>query len=206
KIRKADFIANPGCYPTAALLALMPLLKAGDFSVKDIIIDAKSGYSGAGRKPADDPFWQELKDNFRAYKVDAHQHTPEINQELSKAAGKKISATFVPHLLPIERGILETIYVRVTGNGLRVTGKNLINLYKKFYKDTPFMRIRDDGEFPGLSDVQHTNMCDIGIKVSQDRKMIIILSAIDNLLKGASGQAVQNMNLMIGFKETDGLL
>lgn len=126
KIKKAGFIANPGCYPTAALLALMPLLKARDFAVKDIIIDAKSGYSGAGRKPADDPFWQELKDNFRAYKVDAHQHAPEISQELSKAAGRKISVSFVPHLLPIERGILETIYVRVTGYGLRVTGYSLL--------------------------------------------------------------------------------
>lgn len=206
RIKKADFIANPGCYSTAAILALMPLLKARDFTVKDIIIDAKSGYSGAGRKPADDPFWQELKDNFRAYKVDAHQHAPEINQELSKAAVKKISVTFVPHLLPIERGILETIYVRASGLGFPVSVKKLINLYKKFYKDAPFVRIRDEGEFPGLRDVQNTNMCDIGIKVSQDRKMIIILSAIDNLLKGASGQAVQNMNLMCGFKETEGLL
>ena len=206
KIRKADFIANPGCYPTAALLALIPLLKAGDFAVKDIIIDAKSGYSGAGRKPADDPFWQELKDNFRAYKVDAHQHAPEINQELTKAAGKKVAVTFVPHLLPVERGILETIYVRVSGLGSCVSDKKLINFYKRFYKNMPFVKIRNEGEYPGLRDVQHTNRCDIGIKISQDKKMIIILSAIDNLLKGASGQAVQNMNLMLGFKETDGLL
>lgn len=206
KIKKADFIANPGCYPTAAILALMPLLKAGDLAVKDIIIDAKSGYSGAGRKPADDPFWQEFKDNFRAYKVDAHQHSLEINQELSKAAGKKISVTFVPHLLPVERGILETIYARASGPGFPASVKKLINLYKKFYKDAPFVKIRNEGEFPSLRDVQHTNRCDIGIKLSQDRKAIIILAAIDNLLKGASGQAVQNMNLMRGFKETEGLL
>lgn len=206
KIKKADFIANPGCYPTAALLALMPLLKGKVFAVKGIIIDAKSGYSGAGRKPEDDPFWQELKDNFRAYKVDAHQHAPEINQELSKAAGKKIAVTFVPHLLPIERGILETIYVRASGLRSRASAKKLINLYKKFYQDEPFVKIRNEGEFPSLRDVRHTNRCDIGIKVSQDKKTIIILSAIDNLLKGASGQAVQNMNLMRGFKETEGLL
>lgn len=204
KIKKADLIANPGCYSTAAILALAPLLKE-KFSPREIIIDAKSGYSGAGRKPVDDPFWKELKDNFKAYKVDVHQHAPEIEQELSKLARKKIKVTFVPHLLPIERGILETVYVR-TRNQKPVTSNQLINLYKIFYKDKPLVRIKNEGEFPCLRDVQGTNFCDIGVKVSQDKKTIIIISAIDNLLKGASGQAVQNMNLICGFAETKGLL
>ena len=206
KVRKADFIANPGCYPTAFLLALAPLLRARPWGLDNIIIDAKSGYSGSGRKSPDDPFWQEIKDNFKPYKVDSHQHTPEINQELWKLARKKIKVTFVPHLLPIARGILETIYVRVTGYGLRVTTQRLTALYKKFYKNEPFVRIKNEGEFPQMRDVQFTNFCDLGIKVSEDKKMIVIISAIDNLLKGASGQAVQNMNLMCGFKETQGLL
>ena len=221
KIQKADFIANPGCYPTACLLALAPLFKNRPCLLDSIIIDAKSGYSGAGRKPPDDPFWQEIKDNFKPYKVGSHQHTPEINQELSKLAKKKIKVTFVPHLLPIARGILETIYVRVTpacprlrreasrqgrGYGLQLTTQRLIELYKKFYKDEPFVRIKNEGEFPQISDVRFTNFCDIGIKLSEDKKMLIIISAMDNLLKGASGQAVQNMNLLCGFKETQGLL
>lgn len=204
KIKKAAFIANPGCYPTAAILALAPLLKE-KFSPREIIIDAKSGYSGAGRKPADDPFWLELKDNFKAYKVDAHQHTPEIEQELSKLAEKKIKVTFVPHLLPIERGILETIYVRINHQS-PITSHQLINTYKKHYKDKPLVRIKNEGEFPCLRDVQETSFCDIGLKISADQKTIIIISAIDNLLKGASAQAVQNMNLLCGFKETEGLL
>ena len=204
KIKKAGFIANPGCYPTAAILALAPLLKE-KFSPREIIIDAKSGYSGAGRRPADDPFWAELKDNFKAYKVDAHQHTPEIEQELSKLAEKKIKVTFVPHLLPIERGILETIYVKVSLQP-PATSHQLTNAYKKYYKDKPLVRIKNEGEFPCLRDVQGTSFCDIGVKVSADQKTIIIISAMDNLLKGASAQAVQNMNLLCGFKETEGLL
>ncbi len=212
EIRKADFIANPGCYSTAAILSLAPLVKGNigiirsNYSELDnIIIDAKSGYSGAGRKVYNDPFWQEIKDNFKPYKVNNHQHMPEIEQELSKLAKKKIAVTFVPHLLPIERGILETIYVGITHNS-QLTTHRLIKLYRKCYKNEPFVRIKNEGEFPSLRDVQHTNFCDIAIKVSKDKKLIIIISAIDNLLKGASAQAVQNMNLMCGFNETEGLL
>lgn len=204
-IREADFIANPGCYSALAILSLAPLLKAGFTKPGSIVIDAKSGYSGAGRKSAADPFWGEIKDNFKAYKVDSHQHTPEIEQELSKLAKKKIKVTFVPHLLPIERGILETIYVQAAGRRPQAQAKELISLYKKFYKDEPFVRIKNEGEFPSLRDVLHTNFCDIGIKVSEDKKRIIIISAIDNLLKGASGEAVQNMNLICGFREAEGL-
>ncbi len=206
KIKKADFIANPGCYPTAAILSIAPLVRTRFCNLDTIIIDAKSGYSGAGRKSTDDSFIQEIKDNFKAYKVDVHQHTPEINQELSKIAKKKINVTFVPHLLPVERGLIETIYIPLQKNPKAVTSHQIIEIYKKFYKDAPFVRIRNEGEIPQLRNVQHTNFCDIGVKVSEDKKLIIIISSIDNLLKGASGQAVQNMNLMYGFKETEGLL
>ena len=211
-IREADFIANPGCYSALAILSLAPLVKVRPAQIKSIIIDAKSGYSGAGRKSTDGPSWGEIKDNFKAYKVDSHQHTPEIEQELSKLAKKKIKVTFVPHLLPIERGILETIYVRLSvpsaslGTGkCQASSVKLINMYKDFYKNQPFIRIKNEGEFPSLSDVQHSNFCDIGIKAGKDKKLIIIISAIDNLLKGASGEAVQNMNLMYGFRESEGL-
>ena len=219
RIRKARFIANPGCFPTAAILAIAPLLREKPYALANIIIDAKSGYSGAGRKSDDDHFMLELKDNFKAYKVDIHQHAPEISQELSAVAGKNIPLTFVPHLLPVERGILETVYIRLRqkappsilaekGLATKIGGKsqNIIELYKKFYKNSPFVRIKKEGEYPKLNDVRFTNFCDIGIKVSEDKRWIIIISAIDNLLKGASGQAVQNMNLMCAFKETEGLL
>ncbi|OGX02785.1 MAG: N-acetyl-gamma-glutamyl-phosphate reductase [Omnitrophica WOR_2 bacterium GWA2_44_7] len=205
KIKKADFVANPGCYPTAAILSIAPLLRTKGYAFDTIIIDTKSGYSGAGRKSTDDPFMREIKDNFKAYKVDAHQHAPEITQELSKIAKKEINVTFVPHLLPIERGILETIYI-ATSHKPQATSREIVDLYREFYKNEPFVRIRKEGEFPQLRDVQYTNFCDIGIKVSEDKKLLIIISAIDNLVKGASGQAVQNMNLMCGFKETEGLL
>jgi N-acetyl-gamma-glutamyl-phosphate reductase len=205
KIKKADFIANPGCYPTAAILALAPLLKHKIINHETIIIDAKSGFSGAGReavaKQAD-----EIRSNFKAYKVNAHQHMPEINQELSAIYGKEIKVVFVPHILPLERGILETIYVQGTclSAGRRAErGESLISLYKEFYKNEPFVRIKEEGVFPQLKDVVNTNFCDIGIKEEKDS--IIIISAIDNLLKGASGQAVQNMNIIYGFPESTGL-
>jgi N-acetyl-gamma-glutamyl-phosphate reductase len=168
-----------------------------------IIIDAKSGVSGAGRKAAEELFACEAREDFKAYKVGVHQHTPEINQELSRLAGKKVNITFVPHLLPINRGILETIYVKKTKR-LKLKTKNIVNLFKKFYKDESFIRIKKDGEFPRIKDVVGTNFCDIGIKDSGEQ--LIIISAIDNLLKGASGQAVQNMNIMYRVKETEGLL
>lgn len=206
KIAKSRFIANPGCYPTAAILSMVPLLKNKlCLPQEGVIVDTKSGYSGAGRKPDNDPFWRAIKDNFKAYKVDLHQHSPEINQELSNAAGEKIKVIFVPHLLPIERGILETIYVRVNPKA-EIKGQDLTEMYKDFYKGAAFVRIKNTGEFPQLSDVQHTNFCDIGVKISDDKKFIIVIAAIDNLVKGAAGQAVQNMNIICGYKETEGLL
>lgn len=200
KIKTSKFIANPGCYPTAAILALAPAVAFGIADNDSIVIDAKSGVTGAGKKIAENFMFSELNEDFKAYKVNQHQHMPEINQQLSRLAGKKINTTFVPHLLPLSRGILETIYFKKA----KEKKYNLIALYKKFYKKEPFVRIKAEGEFPRLKDVVKTNFCDIGIKEEKDR--VIIIAAIDNLLKGASGQAVQNMNIICKFPETAGLL
>ncbi|MFH0827275.1 MAG: N-acetyl-gamma-glutamyl-phosphate reductase [Candidatus Omnitrophota bacterium] len=203
KIKKARMIANPGCYPTASLLALAPLVTLGFVDFASIIIDAKSGVTGAGRKIAEGFLFSEINEDFKAYKVDCHQHAPEINQELSRWAGRKVNATFVPHLLPLDRGILSTVYVKKSQKS-EVRNQKLIPLYKKFYKTEPFVRIREEGDFPRLQDVVKSNFCDIGIKESVS--MVIIIAAIDNLMKGASGQAVQNMNIMYGFPEQTGLV
>ncbi len=201
KIKTAKLIANPGCYPTASILGLAPLAGLNLIEPSSIIIDAKSGVTGAGRKLVEGFLFSEANEDFKAYKVNAHQHSPEINQELTKLAGKNIKVIFVPHLLPVNRGILATMYVK-KAKGAKA--QNLIELYRKFYKNEPFVRIRPEGEFPRLKDVVGTNFCDIGIQDNSDN--IIIISAIDNLLKGASGQAVQNFNIMYGFPETTALL
>lgn len=203
KIKKAQLIANPGCYPTAGILALAPSVAAGLIETDSIIIDAKSGVTGAGRKASFDFFFSEINEDFRAYKVNSHQHMPEINQELSKLSGKKVSVTFVPHLLPINRGILATIYVRKRHKDTKTQRHKAMDLYKRFYKNEPFVRIKEEGDFPKLKDVVNTNYCDIGIQEEQGQ--VIIVAAIDNLLKGASGQAVQNFNIMYGFPEHTGL-
>jgi len=214
KIKNAKFIANPGCYPTASILALAPLVALNLVEKDYLIIDAKSGVTGAGRKIAEGFLFSEINEDFKAYKVDVHQHAPEIEQELSHLADKKIKVTFVPHLLPVNRGILATIYVkksprqcgakRSLPEGDQVTtSPGIVELYKKFYKNEPFVRIKEEGSFPRLKDVVGTNFCDIGIKDGKNE--IIIIVAIDNLLKGAAGQAVQNMNIMCGFPEHAGL-
>jgi N-acetyl-gamma-glutamyl-phosphate reductase len=203
KIKSARLIANPGCYPTAAILGLAPLIVADLVDLDSIIIDAKSGVTGAGRKTSQDFLFSEVDEDFKAYKVNSHQHIPEINQELSKLAGKKINVTFVPHLLPLNRGILETIYVK-TKDTKTQRRKDALSLYKKFYKKEPFVRIKDEGKFPQVKDAVHTNFCDIGIK--EEANKIIIIAVIDNLLKGAAGQAVENMNIMYKFPEHMGLI
>ena len=203
KIKTATFVANPGCYPTCAILALGPLLALNLVDTGSIIIDAKSGVSGAGKKLENDYLFSEIQGDFRAYKVNTHQHAPEINQVLSKLSGKKVQVTFVPHLLPIERGILATIYLKKINN-FKLKTKSLAELYKKFYKDEPFVRIKPEGVFPRIKDVAKTNFCDIGVK--DFGQSIIVIGVIDNLLKGASAQAVQNMNIMYKLTETTGLL
>jgi N-acetyl-gamma-glutamyl-phosphate reductase len=203
KIREAKLIANPGCYPTAAILALAPLASVNLIDTDSLVIDAKSGVTGAGRKIAESFLFSEINEDFKAYKVNMHQHAPEIDQELSKLALKKIKVTFVPHLLPLSRGILATVYA-VKEEAAKKKKQDIIGLYEKFYNKEPFVRIRKEGDFPRLKDVVGTNFCDICIKEEADK--IIIVAAIDNLLKGASGQAVQNMNIMYKFPENLGLL
>ena len=167
-----------------------------------ICIDSKSGVSGAGKKLSASTQFCEVDENFYAYKVGRHQHTPEIEQALSDVAGKKVTVTFVPHLLPVERGILSTIYTRVKG---KVSAQKIAAAYRKYYEAAPFVRFKGEGEFPALKDVQHTNYCDIGFCLDQENERLIVISAIDNLIKGASGQAVQNMNIRAGFAEDEGL-
>ena len=204
KIKKARLVANPGCYPTAAILALAPLLSCqSNIELKDIIIDAKSGMTGAGRRAAVNYFFSEINEDACAYKVNIHQHMPEINQELSKLATASVKAVFVPHMLSINRGIIETIYVK--GQQLNKS-QELIALYKRFYKAETFVRIRGNEDTVRIKDVVNTNFCDITVKSFPKQNLVIIVSAIDNLVKGAAGQAVQNMNIMYGLPESLGLI
>lgn len=203
KIKKADLIANPGCYPTSVTLALMPLLKEKLIEPGSISIDSKSGVSGAGKKLNAGTQFCEVDENFYAYKVGKHQHTPEIEQALSDAAGKKVSVTFVPHLLPVDRGILSTMVASINK---KATAQKIVAAYKKHYAAAPFVRLKGEGEFPSLRDVQRTNYCDIGFHLDAQNGRLIVISAIDNLIKGASGQAVQNMNVRFGFAEDEGLM
>ena len=202
KIKKAQLIANPGCYPTAAILALAPLVSTHPKAIQSIIIDAKSGVSGAGRKTNASFMFCEVSDNFKAYKVTAHQHTPEIDQHLSVISGGSAAVIFVPHLLPINRGILETIYVTLTE---RVKVAHIQSIYKKFYKIEPFVRVLPEGRQTELKNVVGTNMCEISMASREEANVLVITVSIDNLLKGAAGQAVQNMNIMCGFSEQEGL-
>lgn len=202
KIRTAKLVANPGCYPTGAILGLLPGVKKGLFDLDSIQIDAKSGVTGAGRKAEKSLNFSEVNENFKAYKLFEHQHVPEIDQELSKAARKDVSVVFVPHLLPVNRGILSTIYVKLAK---KMTTDELIAVYRKFYAEEPFVKVYAGGALPELKHVVDTNFCDIGLKVNEAKGLAVIVAAIDNLDKGAAGQAVQNMNIMSGFEETAGL-
>ena len=202
EIRKADLIANPGCYPTGAILGLWPLLKKKLVDPQSIIIDSKSGVSGAGKKPNPATQFCEVDENFYAYKVGRHQHTPEIVQALEAAAGTSVHLTFVPHLLPVQRGILSTMYLKKKKG---VTEESIRKAFMTAYEKEPFVRMKPQGVFPALKDVQFTNFCDIGLLVDPKTNGVIVITAIDNLLKGASGQAVQNMNIRFDFPEEEGL-
>ncbi|MFA5167760.1 MAG: N-acetyl-gamma-glutamyl-phosphate reductase [Candidatus Omnitrophota bacterium] len=216
KIKKASLIANPGCYPTGPSLALIPLLKKKLIDPKTIIINAASGVSGAGKKLVAAVHFCEASENYSAYKVNRHQHTPEIEQTLSAAAGKPVKVTFVPHLLPVNRGILATIYAQTTASargrirpalfGGKATEDVIRKTLESAYRHAPFIRIKPAGQYPSLRDVQHTNFCDVGVSVQKETGRVVIITAIDNLVKGAAGQAVQNMNLRFGFPEEAGLL
>lgn len=202
KIRSAHLIGNPGCYPTSILLPLMPLVKNGLVDVGSIVADAKSGVSGAGRSLSLTSHFCEVTESFKAYKVATHRHNPEIDEVLSLAAEKTVHITFVPHLIPMSRGMLSTIYA---GLSKSVGLKDVKSCLGSFYKDKPFVRLLDDSRMPETRFVRGTNYCDIGMRIDNGNGRLILVSAIDNLVKGAAGQAIQNMNIMLGIDETTGL-
>ncbi|MDO5310150.1 MAG: N-acetyl-gamma-glutamyl-phosphate reductase [Planctomycetia bacterium] len=198
-IRGASLVANPGCYPTSAILPIAPLLKHGYVAPDDIIIDSKSGVSGAGRKPSLKNLYPECNEAISAYAVGSHRHTPEIEEVLTNASGKNASVIFTPHLTPMDRGILSTTYLKPLANA---TQEELLNFLKDFYKDEPFVQVVD--ALPTTKDVIHTNRCHITVRTVGSR--ISTISVIDNLIKGAAGAAVQNFNILFGFEETTALL
>ena len=202
EIKVSQITACPGCYPTTALLPLIPLLNRGQIHPEGIIIDAKSGVSGAGRAAKQSTLFTEVSEGIHAYGIDGHRHSPEIEQELTLAAGREIIATFTPHLVPMNRGILATIYVRLV-SGAKI--EDLRNTLLEQYKKEPFVHIMAPGKSPATRHVRGSNRCAIGIFEDRVRGQVIILSALDNLVKGASGQAIQNFNLMFGLSETTGL-
>lgn len=201
-VKDAELVANPGCYPTGVILGLAPLLKHKLADLKSIIIDAKSGVSGAGRAPKQPFHFPECTENFKAYRVASHQHTPEIEQELGRLAGGDLQVTFTPHLVPMVRGILCTTYIELKGPE---NEEELYSLYKSFYSCSPFVRICEPPALPETRFVRGSNYCDLAFKLDSRTNRLIIISAIDNLVKGASGQAVQNMNMMFGLPEERGL-
>ncbi len=199
RIKGARLVANPGCYPTAIQLGLLPLAKAGAVDLDHLIADAKSGVSGAGKKAEDRLLFSEASDSFKAYGVSGHRHWPEIRQELDAAAGRSVGLTFVPHLAPMIRGIHATLYARITAD------IEFQRLYEDRYRGEPFVDVLPNGSEPDTRSVRATNTCRIAIHRPHGGDMLVVISVIDNLTKGASGQAVQNMNIMFGFEETMGL-
>ncbi|GAW90853.1 N-acetyl-gamma-glutamyl-phosphate reductase [Calderihabitans maritimus] len=202
KIKEAQLIANPGCYPTSTLLGLAPLVRERMVDLNSIVIDSKSGISGAGRKLTLATHFAESNENVSAYNVARHRHTPEIEQELAKLAGEKVKVTFTPHLIPMTRGILSTIYASLTE---ATNSDKLREIYLDYYRHEPFIRILPEEQWPHTKWVYGSNYCDLNLRVDHRTNRVIVVSAIDNLVKGAAGQAVQNMNLMFGFPETEGL-
>lgn len=212
KIKDASLVANPGCYPTSVILGIAPLLKYHFVEPEGIIIDSKSGTSGAGKKLSLGLHFAECNENFKAYKIVKHNHIPEVEQELSsiyfseddnKYQEKRIKVSFTPHLLPINRGILSTCYLSLKGSKKE---EEVLEIYQKFYQKAPFVRIFESPNLPEIKFVAGTNYCDIGFSIDERVGKIKVISVIDNLLKGAAGQAVQNMNIMSGFPETCGLV
>ena len=199
RIKTTQLVANPGCYPTSAILALAPLLRADAISTDGIIIDSKSGVSGAGREPKPHLHFPECNENVSAYGVGTHRHMPEIDQVLSDVAAKSIRVVFTPHLIPIDRGILTTAYAQPTDD---LDDATLLDILRGFYADEPFVRVGPS--LPGTKHVSGTNFCDIAVRSVRGR--VVVISAIDNIVKGASGAAVQNFNLMHGLPETTALL
>ena len=199
-IKNSSLVANPGCYPTGTILSLAPLIKNNLIHLDDIIVDSKSGISGAGRKPSNITHYCERNENFEAYKVGCHRHTPEINHILSRISSTNISTIFTPHLIPINRGMLNTVYTKAKKG---TTAEDIKLAFEDLYTTKPFIRLKNKMVLPRVIDVANTNFCDISFNLIENR--VILISCIDNLIKGASGQAVQNMNIMLGLEETSGL-
>ena len=203
KIRGKKLIANPGCYTTAVPLALAPAVKNGLAELSGIVADCKSGVTGAGRKPTQNTHYAELNEGFSAYKVAAHRHTPEMEQTLSHMAGQKLRLTFVPHLLPVNRGILATCYAQLKAD---VNKDQVFSAYREMYEGEAFIRLLPQGRTVDIKNVRYSNFCDISLHFDERCGMLIAVSALDNMVKGAAGQAVQNMNLAFGLEETAGLM
>ncbi|KMK74828.1 N-acetyl-gamma-glutamyl-phosphate reductase [Alkalihalobacillus pseudalcaliphilus] len=202
QIKEATVISNPGCYPTATLLGLAPLIKHNLIQLDSIIIDAKSGTSGAGRSPSAMTHFSEMNENFKAYQINKHKHIPEIEQVLKGWDEQVAPITFQPHLVPMVRGIMATIYVQAN-EGL--TEQDLRTLYNESYQSAPFVRVRPEGVFPATKEVYGSNYCDIGIGFDERTQRITVISVIDNVVKGAAGQSIQNLNIMNGWDEQAGL-
>ena len=203
KVKGARLIANPGCYTTCSILTAYPLAKEGVIDMSTLIVDAKSGTSGAGRGAKVPNLFCEVNENMKAYGVATHRHTPEIEEQLGYASGENVTISFTPHLVPMNRGILATEYATLKKE---VTGEEIKAIYDKYYAEEPFVRVLGEGVCPETKWVEGSNYVDIGFKLDPRTNRIVMMGAIDNLVKGAAGQAVQNMNLMFGFDEAEGLL
>ena len=202
KIKNARLIANPGCFPTCSFLSTYPLVKEGLIDPNTLIIDAKSGTSGAGRGAKVDSLYCEVNENIKAYGVGSHRHTPEIEEQLSYAAGKPVTISFTPHLVPMNRGILVTAYASLTKD---ITQEEAHAIYEKYYKEEYFVRVLKDGTVPQTRWVEGSNFADVNVKIDPRTHRAVMMGAIDNMVKGAAGQAIQNMNLLFGLAENTGL-
>lgn len=202
QLQSTRLVANPGCYPTSVILGLAPLLEKQLIDPKSLIVDSKSGVSGAGRGVKLGSLYCEANEGFKAYGIASHRHTPEIEQELTGLANGTIRLSFTPHLLPVNRGILSTCYADLLEDKSSI---ELIEMFQQRYADEPFVRVMPGGDLPNIAFVRGTNFCDIGLVSDQHTGRVIVVTAIDNLVKGAAGQAVQNMNIICGFQESLGL-
>ncbi|MGX8851673.1 N-acetyl-gamma-glutamyl-phosphate reductase [Amedibacillus sp. YH-ame10] len=201
-IKDAQIIGNPGCYPTSIALALAPVLQKNMADVKHIIIDSKSGTTGAGKGLSEGTHFPRCNESFAPYKIAQHRHTPEIEQTLTKLASEQAKISFTPHLLPVNRGIISTIYVDLLQD---VSYDEVYAMYQKFYENEQFVRVLSKGDFADLKFIKYSNYCDISIHMDERNQRLIVVSAIDNMVKGAAGQAIQNMNILFGLKENTGL-
>ena len=202
EIKGANLIANPGCYPTSVILGLAPLAAKKLLNIDSLVVDSKSGTSGAGKVPSQTLHFPECAENFRAYKVAKHQHAPEMEQELGRVCGEEFTFTFVPHLVPMIRGILSTMYLKLKED---LAEEEIREIYAQYYQGERFVRLLPPAVFPETRNVYGSNFCDVALQWDDRTRRLVVLTALDNLVKGAAGQAVQNMNLLLGFKEDEGL-